>query len=413
MKQKLQKRALKLYKRYHKRHVKFKKKHPFVVPVTAFLTLFVLCSFAAVSLNATTVGASDAKIVSVYADGTERSVVTRAETVGKLLENLNIDLRAEDTVEPTADTTIYDNNFRVTVYRARPIVIEDGDKRVVSYSVYQSAELIAERAGITVYPEDKVALERTDNVLEDGIAAEKVVIDRATPVSINLYGNAIDARTRSTTVGGVLTEKNIQLLEGDNLQPAAETAVTPGLAIFISRFGKQIISVEETIAFETETTLDPNALEGTTQVTHAGVVGKKLVTYEVELRNGKEVSRKALQTVVAVEPVKQKVIKGSKVIYSNPSANVTLGQQIADEMGWGGEFSCMYNIFQRESGLDQTKRNRSSGAYGIPQALPGSKMGPGWETDPAVQIRWGIGYMVSRYGSPCGAWNFWTVNHWY
>ncbi len=138
-----------------------------------------------------------------------------------------------------------------------------------------------------------------------------------------------------------------------------------------------------------------------------------MVTYEVDLRNNAEVGRKVLQFVTALEPVKQKVVKGTKVIYSNPSANVALGQQIAAEMGWGGEFSCIYNIYQRESGWDHTKRNRSSGAYGIPQALPGSKMGPGWESDPALQIRWGIGYMASRYGSPCGAWNFWTVNHWY
>jgi resuscitation-promoting factor RpfB len=413
MKKKLRTRARKLYKQYIKRRAKFKKNHPFVIPVTAFLILFVLTSMAMVSLNATTVGASDAKLVSVFVDGTERSVVTRAETVGKLLENLKVELRTEDVVEPAQDTIIYDDNFRVTVYRARPVVIEDEGRKIVTYSVFQSAELIAERAGITIYPEDSVTLEPSQNVLEDGIAAQKIVIDRATPVTINLYGNQIATRTRSKTVSDVLAEKNIQLLEGDTLQPSGESAITKDLAIFVARFGKQIISVEEAIKFTTETTLDPNQLESYQQITQAGVDGRRLVTYEIELTNNIETSRRELQSVVALEPVVQKVIKGSKVIYSNPSANVTLGQQIAEEMGWTAEFSCIYNIFQRESGWDHLKRNRSSGAYGIPQALPGSKMGPGWESDPALQIRWGIGYMVSRYGSPCGAWSFWQVNHWY
>ncbi len=70
-------------------------------------------------------------------------------------------------------------------------------------------------------------------------------------------------------------------------------------------------------------------------------------------------------------------------------------------------------ITQRESGWNHLASNRSSGAHGIPQALPGRKMGPGWESDPSVQIRWGIGYMVNRYGSPCGAQAFWNINHWY
>ena len=60
--------------------------------------------------------------------------------------------------------------------------------------------------------------------------------------------------------------------------------------------------------------------------------------------------------------------------------------------------------------------NPSSGAYGLVQALPGSKMssaGADWQTNPATQIKWGLNYMDSRYGSPCGAWAFWQANNWY
>ncbi|MEU1076187.1 transglycosylase SLT domain-containing protein, partial [Streptomyces sp. NPDC005878] len=73
-------------------------------------------------------------------------------------------------------------------------------------------------------------------------------------------------------------------------------------------------------------------------------------------------------------------------------------------------------IVSHESGWDHTATNTSSGAYGLVQALPGSKMasaGADWKTNPATQIKWGLGYMNDRYGSPVGAWNFWQTHHWY
>ena len=80
------------------------------------------------------------------------------------------------------------------------------------------------------------------------------------------------------------------------------------------------------------------------------------------------------------------------------------------------QYAAFSNIVSHESGWNVTATNASSGAYGLVQALPGSKMasaGPDWKTNPATQIRWGLDYMNSRYGSPVGAWNFWQTHHWY
>jgi Transglycosylase SLT domain len=80
------------------------------------------------------------------------------------------------------------------------------------------------------------------------------------------------------------------------------------------------------------------------------------------------------------------------------------------------QFDCFNNIIMRESKWDINATNPSSGAYGIPQALPGSKMsseGSDWRTNPATQIIWGIKYMKDRYGSPCGAWSFKSSHGWY
>ncbi|WP_240528904.1 transglycosylase SLT domain-containing protein [Streptomyces humi] len=91
-------------------------------------------------------------------------------------------------------------------------------------------------------------------------------------------------------------------------------------------------------------------------------------------------------------------------------------QAMAQSMVAGGQFQCFSNIVDHESSWNYRAVNASSGAYGLFQALPGSKMssvGADWQTNPATQIKWGLNYMNSRYGSPCEAWSFWQANHWY
>ena len=79
------------------------------------------------------------------------------------------------------------------------------------------------------------------------------------------------------------------------------------------------------------------------------------------------------------------------------------------------EFGCLNDIWTRESGWRYNAEN-ASGAYGIPQALPGSKMasaGSDWMTNPATQIKWGLGYIKGTYVTPCDAWSFWQAHGWY
>jgi Transglycosylase SLT domain len=92
-------------------------------------------------------------------------------------------------------------------------------------------------------------------------------------------------------------------------------------------------------------------------------------------------------------------------------------QILKNKFGYGSnQFDCFNNIIMRESMWKVNATNPSSGAYGIPQALPGSKMaseGSDWRTNPATQIIWGIKYMKDRYGSPCAAWSFKSSHGWY
>ncbi|MER5882464.1 transglycosylase SLT domain-containing protein [Streptomyces sp. NPDC001941] len=127
-------------------------------------------------------------------------------------------------------------------------------------------------------------------------------------------------------------------------------------------------------------------------------------------------ARLAPKTLVATAAA---VLAAGATVMGAQSASAAPGggsQQIARGMVPAGQFQCFSNIVSHESGWNHTASNSSSGAYGLVQALPGSKMasaGADWRTNPATQIKWGLDYMNGRYGSPCGAWSHWQANGWY
>jgi hypothetical protein len=99
------------------------------------------------------------------------------------------------------------------------------------------------------------------------------------------------------------------------------------------------------------------------------------------------------------------------------TTSASSAQAIAHKMiPSSAQYNAFSKIVEHESGWNVTATNSSSGAYGLVQALPGSKMasaGSDWKTSAATQIKWGLDYMNSRYGSPAAAWNFWQSNGWY
>jgi hypothetical protein len=101
----------------------------------------------------------------------------------------------------------------------------------------------------------------------------------------------------------------------------------------------------------------------------------------------------------------------------DPGSAKAIAHSMVLARGWGeGEYNCLVALWQKESGWNVYAHNASSGAYGIPQSLPGSKMasvGADWATNPATQITWGLGYIQGRYGTPCGAWNASLAKGWY
>lgn len=130
----------------------------------------------------------------------------------------------------------------------------------------------------------------------------------------------------------------------------------------------------------------------------------------------KKAAEKAAQEAKEREEAETKASRDASDFPVYGSYTIDQIQAMARQMVPSDQFQCFSNIVDHESDWNYKAVNPSSGAYGLFQALPGSKMssvGSDWQTNPATQIKWGLNYMNERYDSPCGAWSFWQANNWY
>ena len=252
------------------------------------------------------------KLVTIYDRGAEKTIVTKARTIREALKlaKFSIDER-QDVVEPSLDSEMVAEKYNINIFRARPITIVDGNKRLKVTTAEQTPALIAKAAGIEVFEEDKTTLSNSDNMAVDG-ANMVMKIDRASMVNFVLYGKESVIRTHAKTVGELLKEKNINPKKDDTLSVDRSAKIIPGMKIELWRNGKQTITAEEDVKFEVEKVQDANRDSGYREVKQAGENGKKNVTYEIEMKNGVEVSRKEIASVVTKEPKKQIEIVGTK-----------------------------------------------------------------------------------------------------
>jgi uncharacterized protein YabE (DUF348 family) len=387
------------------------KKPLFTIPFATFMVLLVLVvvGFLISSGGKPTLHASDSTVVVVNYDKHERTIPTNARTVGELIQRLDIKLNEGDVVEPSKNTEIAGDNFRINVYRAVPVTVVDGDQKTFTYSAAATPRSIVKQVGINVYPEDRLELLPTENFLTESSVGERVVIDRATPVSMNLYGTPVTLRTHAKTVDELLKEKNIKLGKDDTVQPAKETALTAETQIFVLRKGMQLQTVEEAIAMPVQTVDDDSLSFGVTALRQQGSPGKKLITYQVQLQNGVEVGRTKIQEVVAVDPVPQVTARGTHFDIASDKTALMAAAGIPKS-----DYTYADYIISRESKWNYQARNTSSGAYGLCQAYPGTKMasaGADWQTNPVTQLRWCDGYAKKTYGSWAAAYNHWLSAH--
>lgn len=400
--------------------------HPYVIPVFGLLFGFLIVAAAFIALGGQTYAPSDSHVVNLSVNGQQKVLPTKAKTVGELVKKLNIDLIPEDIIEPSPNTSIDQDNFYITVYRARPVLVVDGATKVATLSAERSPRVAAVKAGLAVYPEDKAEFVQGD--IKQGVLGEKVEISRATAVNFNLYGTPLVLRTQAKTVGELLKEKNIKPLDGDTLQPLGTTPVMPGMMIFLVHNGKQVVTEEQVVPPPVEYQDDPSLSIGQNIVRDPGIPGKKAVTYELTIENGKETSRRVIQEVTESAPVRQMIARGTRpkvVVYIGDKSGLMAAAGIS-----ANDYTYVDYIIGHESGWCATKWQGQVGycppsyeqihsisaliGYGLCQSTPPIKMasmGADWATNPVTQLRWCSDYAITRYGSWYGAYSHWLAYH--
>lgn len=401
-------------------------KHPFAIPVITFVVLSFMTMVGTVLLNSRSVNLNSSYVVQLSVDGKRLVVPTRALTVKDFLQRSKIKLKQGDIVEPSAETEIDSNDFRVNVYRAKPVTIIDGSRRIQALSAATTPRAIAAQAGVQVHAEDHITQANPKDVLHDQVLGSELVIERATPVNLNLYGTPVTVRTHANTVGELLKEKNVTIAGSDTVMPASNTPISADLQVFITRLGTKIETATEEIPNDQQDVEDSSLSFGTVALRQAGSPGKKLVTYQVDLQNGQETGRKVIQEVRIQEPVPRIIARGKAVSIPADTTAIMAAAGIAS-----GDYPYVNYIISHESGWCPTKwqgqvgycppyyepiHSQDSGyGYGICQATPGSKMasaGGDWQTNAVTQLRWCSGY-ASRYGGWAGAYNYWQSHHWW
>jgi uncharacterized protein YabE (DUF348 family) len=372
-------------------------------------------------------------LVTVHDRGVDTIVLTTGSTIGEVLNEAGIELANEDVVEPSVDQEIVASEYDVNIYRARPVIVVDGMTRQKVMTPYQTAEQIASSAGITLYPEDETEIVRSDDILTGGAGLE-LHISRATEFSFQLYGKKATARTQGDTIGEMLDEKGIVLGENDKVSASLDTPISSEKTVTVWREGRQTVTVEEDITFSTEKIRDANQPVGYSEIRTIGLNGTRNVTYEIEIRDGKEVKRTEIASLVTKQPIDQVEVIGTylELIAGYAAERVSImsaagitprdhgfAAYIIDNenalwcpIRWQGTIGCAANYYEKFPGAETSDQV----GYGLCQSTPAIKMetaGSDWRTNVVTQMKWCTSYALGRYGSWEAAYNFKVANGWW
>lgn len=356
---------------------------------------------------------ANANVLTIDYNGEIHTVGVYGDTVGEALASQHVQLGRDDVVQPAATSGIAQGGT-VVVRTSREVTVElDGQVMTLRTTAGTVGELLA-----ALGPRGDGALATASRTAR--LDRDPVRFSTVKQVNIAVDGSVLEFHTTQSTVRGLFREAGITLADGDVTSVPPDAAAVDGMVIMVSRDASSSRTVTEVLPFETETIEDPSLPEGYESIRTAGVAGEVKVTYAVKTVGGAVVERTEVERKVTRKPVNEEVVVGTMDVATapvDPGSARALGQAMAAERGWGAdEFSCLDQLWEKESGWRWNADNPSSSAYGIAQANPGSKMatvGSDWLTNPATQIEWGLGYISGRYGTPCGAWAHSVEIGWY
>ncbi|MFK4868749.1 transglycosylase SLT domain-containing protein [Streptomyces sp. CSMPJR101] len=232
--------------------------------------------------------------------------------------------------------------------------------------------------------------------------------NRVSPISVR--GFAVASATAVTAVGSVVGVASGSTAQTNDAEAtAAETTLLADIPA-----GQQAQVQTESLSAQAD--VQAIAADASAKKDAEEAARKAAAQSAIEKREAAAKAEKAAKEAKEREEAQSKASRSSADFPVQSSYTIAQIQAMARQMVPADQFQCFSNIVDHESSWNYRAVNPSSGAYGLFQALPGSKMssvGADWQTNPATQIKWGLNYMNERYDSPCGAWSFWQANHWY
>lgn len=345
------------------------------------------------------------KTVTVEVDGRPQQVSAFGRTVGDVLAGGGVTVGEHDLVAPSVDEPVADG-AQVVVRHGRQLDVDvDGQQRTVWTTALTVGEAVE---GLGLRGDDALlSASRSSDLSREDLLR---VSTRKT-VHLAVDGQVIDGVTSAATVRDALRDIGLVLQEGDRVSVPLDAATADGMVVLVTRAATAGETVTEAVPFEEQVVEDPTLANGTRTVETPGRAGVRTTTYSTSSVGGAVVDRQVVASAVTEPPVTQVVRVGTRPVpgvETTPGTAQDIARTMAADRGWGDDqFACLVKLWDKESRWRVDAENASSGAYGIPQALPGSKMASvagDWRTNPETQITWGLGYIAGRYSTPCGAW---------
>ena len=355
------------------------------------------------------------KTVSLDVDGQTTQIQTTAASVGDVLANAGYHVGTHDLLAPGLTSAVH-NGTEIVLRRGRMLNLNvDGDITTVWTTAPTVADALAQLGYSTA---DFTSVSRSRRL---PLTPTDIAVRTPKLVTVRHDGTSQTVTTTDQTVGQVLADLSIPVGAHDRLSVPMTGDISEGETIVVERVTTADVVRTMTVPYATTKQSDPSQYKGTTQVVKAGRNGTARVTYAVVYVDGKPAGETQIKSVILTAPVGKVEKVGTKsappAILTSPDAAHQIARTLLLARGWGqDQMNCLGSLWGKESAW-RVNAGNASGAYGIPQALPGSKMakyGADWRTDAKTQIEWGLSYISSRYGTPCGAWHAWNAHGgWY